>query len=326
MTCIITAAQRRDGNRPVLTKIVNANEVIPFSDVKSFDLENVTFESFDDMALVLKWLETEPHRALIRGQALIPGPAQPRLLRDQADGRVATIVPVAEGLHWIMLDVDKAPAPADLADTNEARLAYLLSYLPPEFRNVTTYYQWSSSAGLDGWNMLSAHFYFWCDERQQCQNLHKRSDKGDWRNIVDPAPFTPNQVHYTAAPIFNGREDPVGERRSGVLKGERDTVDLKPWVAPFVPRPVYSARVLQALAPGASFTRAVNEIGKPHYHLPLLRAIAHYVSITPFGQRDRETCLGAIEEACIGSGRGYINSSYLKRVYDDAERKFGALS
>lgn len=323
MTCLITSAER-NGTRPVLTKTVRANEIVPFSNVKTFDLDNIAFNDFDDMATILQWLETEPHRALIRGEAILPGPSQPRLLHDQPDGRVATIIPVEDGLNWIMLDVDKAPAPADLADSNEARLAYLRSYLPPIFRDVTTYYQWSSSAGLDGWQMLSAHFYFWCDERQLCQNLHKRADKGDWRNIVDPAPFTPNQVHYTAAPIFDGRHDPVSEHRSGVLSGALATVDLKPWIAPYVPRPVYSARMLQALAPGASFERAVNEIGRPHYHLPLLRAIAHYVAITPQMQRDRSSCLESIEQACIGSARSYINSSYLKRVYDDAERKFGA--
>jgi hypothetical protein len=313
MTCLLHSP------RAVLTKTVTANEVIPFSNVKTFDLENVEFQSFDDMATILTWLEGEPHRCLIRGEAIAPGPAQHRLLRDQVDGRRATIKPVADGLHWVMLDVDKAPAPAGLADTNEARLAYLLSYLPPVFHDVTTYYQWSSSAGLDGWKVLSAHFYFWCDERQLCSNLHRRADKGDWRNIVDPAPFTPNQVHYTAAPIFEGRENPVGQR-SGILKGERDTVDLKPWLEPYRPRPVISAAERSS---GISFTAALNEIGKPHYHLPLLRAIAHYIAITPTMQRDRLFCLDAVENACQGSGRSYINNHYLRRVYDDAERKFG---
>lgn len=325
MTALLHSALRRDGTRAVLTKTVTATEVIQFGNVKTFDLDNIEFHGFDDMATILEWLEGEPHRALIRGNAINPGPSQPRLLRDQTDGRRATITPVAEGLNWIMLDVDKAPAPADLADTNEARLAYLLSYLPPVFRNVTTYYQWSSSAGLDGWKMLSAHFFFWCDTPQECGNLHKRSDKGDWRNLVDPAPFTPNQVHYTASPIFDGREDPVGAVRSGVLKGTQDTVALAPWVAPFKARPVYSARVLQALQPGTTFNAAIAEIGTPHYHLPLLRAIAHYVAITPPLSRDRTYCLNTVELACRGSGRSYIDARYLERVYDDAERKFGAL-
>lgn len=322
MTALLHAAARRDGSRAILTKTFTATEKIDFGNVKTFDIENIEFRDFDDMAMILTWLETEPHRALIRGDAVAPGPNQPRLLRDQVDGRTATIKPVEGGLHWIMLDVDKAPCPPDLADTNEARLAYLLTYLPPVFHDVTCYYQWSSSAGLDGWQVLSAHFYFWCDSPQMCDNLHKRSDKGDWRNLVDPAPFTPNQVHYTAAPVFDGRADPVPQR-SGVYRGSRDTVSLAPWVAPFKPRPVYSARVMQALKPGATFSTAIAEIGQPNYHLPILRAIKLYVVITPLLKRDKFACLATVEHACAGSGRDYIDSAYLSRLYDDAERKFG---
>lgn len=323
MTALLHSARRQDGQRAVLTKTFTPTDTIAFGNVKTFDIENVDFNDFDDMVMILEWLETEPHRALIRGEAIAPGPAQHRLLRDQPDGRKQTIRAVDGGLSWLMLDVDKAPVPPGLAQTNQARLDYLRTYLPPEFRDVTTYYQWSSSAGLDGWQMLSAHFYFWLDEPLKCANLHARSLKGDWRNLVDPAPFTANQVHYTAAPIFVDRPDPVGSR-SGVITGGQATVALKPWIEPYRPRPVYSARTMQALKPGASFSAAVAEIGAPHYHLPLLKAISHYVAITPAMQRDRSECLQAIEQACVGSGRNYITSSYLQRVYDDAERKFGA--
>lgn len=320
----MTAFLRSSSGQP-LTKTVTPTEIRQFSEVKTFDIENIEFTSFDDMATILDWLGGEPDRALIRGNAIQPGPRQPRLLRDQSDGRKANIVPVPDGLRWIMLDIDKVPAPHDLADTNEARLAYMRSYLPVEFREATTYYQWSSSAGVRGWDIMSAHFFFWLDAPKLCKTLHTRSDKGDWKNQVDPAPYTPNQIHYTARPIFEGCIDPV-DGRSGVLRGTGDTVALSPWTPPYKPRSVYTASAREALTPHASFNDHIREIGEMgHYHLPILRAISHYVAITPSLRRNKEFCLSKVAEAAAGAGREYINEQYYQRLYHEAEYKFGAL-
>jgi hypothetical protein len=106
-----------------------------------------------------------------------------------------------------------------------------------------------------------------------------------------------------------------------VLDGERETVALEPWVKPYRPRPVYTARTREVLNPGAGFEELLAEIGMPHFHYPILRSIAHYVAITK--DRDRDYCLDRVREAAAFAPRDYIDTTYLTRLYDDAEAKFG---
>jgi hypothetical protein len=67
----------------------------------------------------------------------------------------------------------------------------------------------------------------------------------------------------------------------------------------------------------------------PHFHRPILRAVAHYCAVVPVMEIDRhflETRLReAIEDAPPGRSRkkDYLDRHYLDRVIEGAQRKFG---
>jgi hypothetical protein len=126
------------------------------------------------MVAILTELERHPHVAIVRGDPVKAATHAQRLIRDQPNGTKATLMAREGGLSWVMIDLDKVPAPADLT-TSDERLRYLRSILPEPFREARCYYQWSSSAGTKGWEMLSAHLWFWLDKPIECANLKDRT-------------------------------------------------------------------------------------------------------------------------------------------------------
>lgn len=133
--------------------------------------------------------------------------------------------------HWLMLDIDKAELPSSLSVIDQPLecIEYLLELLPEEFQNVTTHYQLSASAGVNNKKSISAHLFFWLDEPLPNEQLrtwakHYNEDLGFRR--LDPAVFNPVQPHYTAAPIFDGIDDPLGNVRSALIRKQKHTVSL----------------------------------------------------------------------------------------------------
>jgi hypothetical protein len=316
---------KRGDPRPYLAKIMTPDKVYDFGDVYRYDMTPLDFQSFDDMAAILDVLKDDPERCVIRGDVIKAGPCQRRLLRDQADGGKATIVP-SPGQHWIMLDIDKRPAEGDL-HTNEDRLEFLISTLPPEFHDATYFYKWSSKAGRDGWDYLSCHFWFWMDEAQTCANLHKRSSRGgDWYCKVDPAVFTPNQIHYTSSPLFAEVEDPCAGFRSGIVRKSLDAAPVKAWVEPYQPRAVYTAKQREERSPGKQTTELLDEIGFPYYHEAIRKVLAHYISVVPRTLWNEDWLFAEVKNRAMGSGRGYLAAGeiddYLRRLWDGAVFKF----
>jgi hypothetical protein len=318
-TLLRACAKKRGEARPFLAKIMTADKVYDFGDVYRYDMTPLTFESFDDMVQIIEALKSEAEYCIIRGDAIQPGPEQRRLLRDQADGAKATIT-ASEGQSWIMLDIDKRPAEGDLR-TNEERLEFIVSKLPPEFRDTTYYYKWSSKAGRDGWNYLSCHLWFWLEEPQTCANLHKRASRGgDWYGMVDPSVFTPNQIHYTSSPLFDGIADPCEGFRSGVVRKALTAAPVRTWIEPYRPRPVMTNRQLEARKPGQQTAELLNEIGLPFYHESIRKVLANYVSVVPRLLWDREPLFAEIMQRA--SVRSYVDRDYLERLWDGAVFKF----
>jgi hypothetical protein len=139
-----------------------------------------------------------------------------------------------------MIDVDDLPAPDWLSASPDASeltraVEYATDHLPPCFRDATTFYQWSSSAGLvdegetyrPGWEHLRLHLFYWCS-RRACSESVREWLKGyheDHDVPIDWRVFNPVQPHFVSPPKFRNGPDPL-PKRSGLLRGWHDEVTL----------------------------------------------------------------------------------------------------
>lgn len=160
--------------------------------------------------------------------------------------------PHPEGRRWLMVDIDDLGAPGWLerpvfgAELDRA-VEYATDRLPECFREATTFYQWSSSAGLEslgegryelGWSHLRLHLWYWLD-RPVC-SASAREWLKSWRDDsgvpVDWRLFNPVQPHFIAPPTFRGGGDPLGDDRSELLEKPHATASPPDEV---VDRPTY---------------------------------------------------------------------------------------
>lgn len=295
----------------------------PYEYAKLFHFETIDVASIDDVANVVAGIEGSASAAIVRGEALRPSAVKGsrRLLYD--DGEPATFRAPIDGLQWLMIDMDKREAPHDLHPDD--RLDFLLSQLPACFHDASVYYQWSASAGLHGWDLLSAHFWFWLDEPWFCKDLRDRFEVGDWQDSgVDLRLFSPVQLHYSAAPIFEGRADPLGSERSGLIRRARNDVAVPAWQVP----PVVKRKPMVDYTGPENFKRfdellsAIGTTGS--YHEPIMRVAAHYFAT----KRDPDPVFlrEALREACSGAPRKYLQGraleKYLTSIIQTADRKF----
>jgi len=283
----------------------------------TFDIETAPIASLDGLSAVLTMIEDIPSACVIRGRRRPGAPLEgiQRRLHDQPGERAAF---EEQASQWLMIDIDDLPAYPLL--TNGERLEHITSQLPACFQDADFHYQWSSSAGLDDWSLLRAHLFFWLDRPIRCNDLRQQADDEGW--AADLSLFNPVQIHYTAAPIFEGAEDPLKGCRSGIVRKARREVTLPAWSPP---KPVWTpeGRVYPA---AATFEDRLAAIG-PDYHLPILKAAASYVathgpSADIYDLRDR--LKDAISAAPPGRNakRDYLADRYLDRVIQGAVRKF----
>jgi hypothetical protein len=109
-------------------------------------------------------------------------------------------------------------------------------HLPPPFRVARCVSQLSSQAGIAPG--LRCHLWFWLNRPLA------RADLVRWLKGVagvDLQVFVPIQPHYTAAPIFDGVDDPCHERLA-VLPGYAE-VEVPPLPDPERPRAAFSPMV-----------------------------------------------------------------------------------
>lgn len=329
----ILTARWKDGNWPILTKRFSPSAgggytKQDYDAAFLFDATTVPASNIREFSDILTEMEGWEHCCIVRAE---PTGATENIRRKIAsdDGEMPPLRDNPRGLPWLMLDFDKLPIASLDLTTNDERLDYLVSLLPQEFRGVTHHYQWSSSAGLDGWQTLSAHLFFWLDKPWLCRTMYERFSEGDFKNIeVDPAPFTSNQPHYTAAPIFERCADPLGGIRSGLREGDADVVALRSYVRPILPPPAMSPQRHFDTFGLKRFGELLGEIG-PNYHRPILRAVAHYCAVVPSTEFDasflKTALIEAIQFAPAGKNRksDYTKDAYLNRVISGASRKYG---
>lgn len=201
-------------------KIVKTQAVMP----RYFKALREPVGGFWDLAAVLTKLVAEKDRFVIRGEPRPGIDTRFPVRRLKYDGSVspATFRSSPKGQHWVCMDFDKVPCPAGIDPVAAPQDALLfLSYLLPEgFHDVSFWWQWSSSAGLDGWKTLSAHLWFWLDRPATDDELQAWAADHP-STPIDRRLFNCVQPHFTASPIIStGVTDPC-PKRHGVVRGQR---------------------------------------------------------------------------------------------------------
>ncbi|MGA1809997.1 hypothetical protein VHN57_02340 [Sphingobium sp. WW5] len=286
----------------------------------TFDVDTVDdMRTSDDLYDVLRWLNDQPRSCVIRGGLI--DQANRRDVRRRYLPATGKPDPAFKSVdrNWVCIDFDKVMALRGL-DTAAERIDWLVSLLPDCFQRTSYVYQWSSSAGLRGWDELSAHIWFMLDQSYADSDIKRRADSQNW--MCDLSLFQPVQPHYTAAPLFHGCADPLERERVGLVRKASDTVTLDPYRPPVEHKrkvPVMDFTVSADRSVVASFEDAMAEVGNPHVHAPLLRASMHYYRSTQ--QPDREYLIDRFREATALSGRDYVDDNYLAAIVDSAAAK-----
>lgn len=298
------------------TKIISETEVIGYSKQKTFSVDTVELSSFPDLAELLIMLRDQPYTFAIRGEPISDAQKVNRLkdvfFEEHSSGR-----------NWIMIDFDKKVRPdwipaGDLYHQHQ----YLLSLLPNIFWNVSHYWHWSSSAGLDGWRTLSGHAWFWLSEPKTDTYLQR------WAKAhkVDPAPFRTVQPNYTADPVFIDVDDHLDWNERGfIFVGDIDEVQLD-WQMP--PEPVYVPRVSTAFhVPYGNFMNLLEEVGKEHVNTPVYACICSWIATTgPCS--DYEVMKGLLRAQLARSARSgeRLSDEYFREQIKAANKKVSHLS
>ena len=159
-----------------------------------------------------------------------------KLEPDGVHRYAATWLPTFEDRprSWVIFDVDRVPVPEHVArdwvDEPEAAVEHVLDTLPGAFQASTCWWSLSGSAAVPGPNgrevapTFKLKLAFWLSRALTGAQL-KRWMEAE-RAPVDPAVFGTVQLIYVARPSFGpGLHDPV-PRRSGVWRGESDTIAI----------------------------------------------------------------------------------------------------
>ena len=255
-----------------------------------FRFESRAVNEIDEFASLLKELEHDRSRFIIRGQLAddvdTDKPMRRRLYRsDRSEPNESPFLDVST--TWVMIDVDKLALPEGMSVREDtlASLGYAIGLLPAEFQDSSVFWQLSGSAGVFDDGHISAHLYYWLD-KPIANDVLRHWAKGCDRRLVDPAVFNAVQPHYTAAPLFGEScVDPFPNSRSGLIKKGNAVVCLE------VRQLAAESKQAQAASHNTpdlnddlvrGFSNILvtlgNHDGGSGFNLPMLRAVAAYVS------------------------------------------------
>jgi hypothetical protein len=186
-----------------------------------------------DLGALIDAKRAEPELMIVRGapsKAALELMAQPNMLicrklsGPSVEGTLDDIP-----IPWLLTDIDKFPAGRlELIGDPEAVVRRAIkTMLPPEFRDVTCFYQFSASAGFkDG--IAGIHIWWWLDRsvdsptiKRWLEDKIKPTQRGKCK--VDCSIISGNIPHFFADPVINGGHDPL-PRRTGFIEGEAEFV------------------------------------------------------------------------------------------------------
>lgn len=268
-----------------------AIETIGYNAGRVFMIETFEVCDIEDLSNLLRLIEPYPEVLVIRGAVVNSEGAKERVARTGSglgDAHVGNFRTPERGRYYVMIDVDHITLPLglQLVQVQIAAIAeYLVQQLPGEFRDATYHWQLSASAGLKSKNEVSMHLWFWLKSPVPDAALKRWAGKVNesyGRKLVDPALFQHVQAHYTAAPLFEGLDDPF-PTRSGLVRKAKDRVKLNvPQISAPDSEPVCVRRVSSSLVEARGFEYLMAQIGDHKggdgFHAPIVKAVASYIS------------------------------------------------
>lgn len=279
-----------------------------------------------ELSQALVALQIVPRALVIRGEA------QPALdpdewhQRTKAGPKVNYLTP-PRGRRYVMIDIDKLALPKGLQLAKKTLLRvinYVISQLPPEFQNVSFHWQLSSSAGMGDPGKVSMHLWFWLNAPVSDENLKmwgNAVNKERGIKLIDTALFNDVQVHYTAAPIFEGMSDPF-PRRSGLVEKERHDVELV--LSTSAQRATHAEKEKHRETGNAETTTATgfNQIlacigdhpGGDGFHEPIIRATASYVASAGGDNVDIEWLYQTVRDQALAADASNHDAGYVERM------------
>ena len=175
---------------------------MPFKTSPFFAIKEHPVSDLESLAAVLKGLEYEPTKTVIRGTFCGSDAIHVRRIKENFGPKPR---------QWCMIDIDSLPWDGDLED-QKAMIAYASSQLPAEFRSADCWYHFSSSMGIK--SGIRVHLWYWLE--RPCSDDEMKA----WLAgcPVDMGLFNPVQIHLTANPHFiDGAVDPY-PNRSGLYE------------------------------------------------------------------------------------------------------------
>lgn len=230
---VLTCSPKLIATKTIKRQDDGSIEKIGFGKAKTFEWHQEVVEGIHGVHGVLKRLVREPRKLVIRADPVdgIPKTHVTRRIYDRP-GEPAHFKAANPGRRWVCFDFDAIKPDFYLGepptrDDLKRAVSYARSLLPAEFHGAACVYRWSSSAGLDQWTTISLHLWFWLSRPVACRSIRDWAEKAQ---IVDASLFSPAQAHYTADPIFDGVDDPLGDARLGMLEGVPEVFPPAEWL------------------------------------------------------------------------------------------------
>jgi len=177
---------------------------------KIFNIERTEVRDLASLGEAISELEAQPTKAVIRGK-LKDGYSDRNQVRQTASA-TASFIPKPR--KWLCIDLDELPLPNEFADFNEhldAVARHAADKLPPEFRGVDFFWQFSGSMGIKPG--IRIHLWYWLS--RPVSDVEAKAWLSSAETKVDRSLYSPEHLHYTSSPIIEPADaDPV-QQRSG---------------------------------------------------------------------------------------------------------------
>lgn len=251
--------------------------IAAYAMARTFALRKISVASIEELSRLLTILEKEPKMCLIRGKYI--GSTEGAVFRRLTEFE-------DQPLHSVLIEVDNyEPLLCDpVLDPESAAHEYIRFCLPPEFQGASFHWQLSNSAGsTKNKDKLKAHLWFWLEAPWTSAQLKAWALKTSVP--CDIAVFSPVQIHYTSAPVFeHGAVDPV-PCRSGFFNGVRAFVPLGAAVEIISPSEAHKKKILgqhlQMIDPNVEFLQVIGEGNNGELHIVCPFELFHSMESSP---------------------------------------------
>lgn len=235
----ITLLHPIDGKHTGKAFGIDSNGEITKSDYQAgtyFSAELVECDSISSLSAILSDPAQTKSTIVIRGLPIEEADLSQKVRRrihrlDQNQLETSEHPFVDQPQPWLMIDIDKyrLPVELDLIDHTEQSIEHVVRQLPPEFHEVSFFWQLSGSAGVYSSRDISVHLWFWLSQSVSTYALRqwaKASNAVPGSRLIDPALYNPVQPHYVTDPLFvQPLKDPVS-LRSSLVRKEHDEVQI----------------------------------------------------------------------------------------------------